>query len=236
MANKTIMMGFVAIAFVAGSMMTSSIVYAEPNGTPFLQEEIDAIILIIQDLQDQLDNLHVTWENVTEKPPGFADDIDNDTLALLDCTTNQIVKHNGEQWICSDTASKSDKAEIALRKVDCNLIRSIYIEPDEEPYQFDVVNGCDLTEISKFDRIDFSGAHLAEADFEDSTFYRVHFIGADFTGAVFTNVGFEEVDFIGADLSGVVFTNVEFDDVDFTGAFANPPCTGNDICNDIPPA
>ena len=161
-------------------------------------------------------------------PPGV------DTLASLGCTIDQIVKHNGEQWICSDTVSKSDKAEIALRKVDCNLIRSIYIDPDEEPFQFDVENGCDLTEISKFEFIDFSGAYLAEADFEDATILGVDFAGADFTNADFTNVGFENVDFTGADLSGVVFTNVEFVDVDFTGAFANPDCTGNDICIGIP--
>jgi hypothetical protein len=232
--QKYIILGLVAIAFVAGS---SGIGYsfAEPNGTPFLQEEIDAIIEIIEDLQDQLDNIHVAWVNVTDKPAGFADDIDNDTLALLDCSVDQIVKHNGEQWKCSESASKSDKAEIALKKLDCNLIRNLYIEIDDEPYQFDITDGCDLAGI-EFEHTNFSGAYLVGADFTDSTMAAVDFTNTNLSGTDFTGAELYDNYFINTNLSGADFTGAELDDGnDFTGAFADPPCTGNDeICNDIP--
>lgn len=56
MTNKTIIAGLVALAFVAGSVMTSGIAYAKSdnNGQPF-QELWDAIA----GLQTQIDNINV---------------------------------------------------------------------------------------------------------------------------------------------------------------------------------
>ncbi|MDF1554659.1 MAG: kelch repeat-containing protein [Deferrisomatales bacterium] len=42
------------------------------------------------------------WSAVTGKPAGFDDDTDNDTLASLDCATDQIARWNGAVWVCAD--------------------------------------------------------------------------------------------------------------------------------------
>jgi len=92
------------MAFILGSLVSAPSVYA-PQGEPFLfmQAEIDAINLLIKDMQDELKNIHVPWVNVTGIPTGFADNIDNDTLSQISfCTTNQIVKWNGTHWVCAD--------------------------------------------------------------------------------------------------------------------------------------
>jgi hypothetical protein len=50
------------------------------------------------------------WAGLTNVPDGFADGIDNDTLATLSCGVNQITKWNGSAWICaadSDTTYSS---------------------------------------------------------------------------------------------------------------------------------
>ena len=91
------------MAFVTGSIMTSTTAYASShqNGTPFLQEEIDAIAAIVDEILaelEELKNLKVSWVNMTDVPAGFADDIDNDLLAGLNCNTDQIIKSNGILW------------------------------------------------------------------------------------------------------------------------------------------
>ena len=228
MANKPIMIGLVAIAFVAGSIMTSTIAYASdhPNGTPFLQEEIDAIIEIVEDLQDQLNNIHVTWDKVTDKPSGFADNIDNDTLLEIStsCMIDQIAKWDGTQWFCTDSASNADGGEVALRKLDCILIGSVY----DKPIQFNFENGCNLTN-TNFDTIDISGTNLSGADLTDSSFDEGNLSGVDFSGANLSNV-----DFYSSDLSGVDFSDADISGANFFRAFAYPPCTGNEICDTLP--
>jgi len=53
------------MAFILGSLVSAPSVTAVAGGLP---EEIDAIWEIILGLQDQLNDLHVTWEKVTDKP------------------------------------------------------------------------------------------------------------------------------------------------------------------------
>jgi len=53
------------MAFILGSLVSAPSVTAVAGGLP---EEIDAIWEIIVELQDQLNDLHVTWEKVTDKP------------------------------------------------------------------------------------------------------------------------------------------------------------------------
>lgn len=61
MTNKTIIAGFVALAFVTGSIMTTSMAYAAPNGQPF-QELWDAI----DNLQTQIDSISFVQDDPTE--------------------------------------------------------------------------------------------------------------------------------------------------------------------------
>jgi len=93
------------MAFILGSLVSAPSVYA-PQGEPFvfLEGEIEAIKLLIEELNAKLENVVVKWVNVADKPSGFADDIDNDTLSEISgsCTTNQIVKWNGTHWVCAD--------------------------------------------------------------------------------------------------------------------------------------
>jgi len=212
MRNKSTVIGLVAVALVAGS---SGIGYstAEPMGTPFLQEQIDFIEDLVLQLQDQLNDIQVTWENVTEKPPGFADDIDNDTLALLSCDSNQIAIYDGAQWNCTNSASNVEGGEVALRKLDCILIGSIF----DKPIQFNFENGCDLTNTG-FDTLDISGTNLSGADLTDSFFDEVNLSDADLSGANLSNVEFFLVDLSGTNFSGANIIGAEFDNSDLNGA------------------
>jgi hypothetical protein len=142
---------------------------AAGQGSSFQQEQIDEIQEIITAMQDQLNNIHVSWSNVTakplgfdnatvpgifqshpniaescdigdvvtwtgiwdclpisslweniqNKPSGFADDIDNDVLGNLTCTKDQIAKWDDalNQWVCAEDlsgASLSTEFEVEL--------------------------------------------------------------------------------------------------------------------------
>jgi hypothetical protein len=41
------------------------------------------------------------WTGVGGKPPGFADDVDNDVLGGLACANGQVAKWNGATWACA---------------------------------------------------------------------------------------------------------------------------------------
>ncbi len=47
------------------------------------------------------------WENIQNKPSGFADDIDNDTLSEIStsCQTDQIAEWDGTNWVCAAVPS-----------------------------------------------------------------------------------------------------------------------------------
>lgn len=42
----------------------------------------------------------VDWAEVTGKPAGFADDVDDDALGGLSCNTDQLIRWNGSVWEC----------------------------------------------------------------------------------------------------------------------------------------
>jgi hypothetical protein len=44
---------------------------------------------------------NVAWSNLSGIPAGFADGVDNDTLSILNCPNNQILRRFGPSWICS---------------------------------------------------------------------------------------------------------------------------------------
>jgi hypothetical protein len=46
--------------------------------------------------------LSVRWDGISNVPAGFSDHIDNDTLASLLCTNEQIAKWDGYEWSCAD--------------------------------------------------------------------------------------------------------------------------------------
>ena len=267
--SKFVLIGLMGIAFLAGSIMTSNMAYAA-NGEPFqfLEEQVAAIELIIQGLQDQLNDLHVAWDNVDNIPTGFADDIDNDLLMEIStsctvdqivkwdgtqwyctmsadnedvswvrvdniptgfvddidndllmeistsCTVDQIVKWDGIQWYCATSADNEEGGDVALRKLDCLLIR---IGLEKSP-QIDFVSGCDLRN-AEFNEMDITGANLSYADL---------------TGAGFDEGNISRVDFTGANLSNVDFSVNSYTDAIFTDAYADPSCRRIPICNTLP--
>ncbi len=42
------------------------------------------------------------WSGLTGLPAGFADDIDNDTMASLSCGDDQIARWDGSAWVCAE--------------------------------------------------------------------------------------------------------------------------------------
>ena len=171
---------------------------AAGQGSSFQQDQIAEIQEIIQDMQDELNNLHVTWANVTEKPvgfendtnddsffgifqssdsvveepcdpgdviswsginweciilpstlsvlwgdilekpPGFVDNIDNDTLAeiSIECLTNQIVKWDGDQWNCTEDLSGSS----SNTEFNVNLGDGTVTKKEKVLYEFKIVD------------------------------------------------------------------------------------------------
>ena len=54
------------------------------------------------------------WTGVLAKPPGFADDTDNDLLSGLTCANGQVAKFNGTTWVCgADADSGGDITAVA---------------------------------------------------------------------------------------------------------------------------
>jgi uncharacterized protein YjbI with pentapeptide repeats len=246
--------GFGLLSLIILFNLTSDVAYAQ-QGTPFLQEEIDAIIEIIQDIQDQLDNITVTWSNIDNKPLGFADDIDNDTLMEIStsCTIDQIAKWNGTQWNCADSAENDEGGEVALRKLDCYILRDAYTKTKWVDFQ----DGCDLRDLAIsigtdfsnlnlkfanlnnvfFDETDLTNTNLSYADLTDAEFDVAILIDADFTGANLSKVEFNSVDFTGATFTGTNLSNADLSgenlsNADFTGAnLSNANLSGANLTN-----
>jgi len=106
--RKSIVIVGIIMAFILGTLVSAPSV-AAVQGEPFvfMQEEIDFIKALVLSLQDQLDNIEADWVKILHKPAGFADDIDNDLLSEISasCTTNQIAKWDGAQWVCADIST-----------------------------------------------------------------------------------------------------------------------------------
>jgi len=224
MTHKTIMIGLVAISLVVGSSsIVTSYASDHQNGTPFLQEELDAIEEIVLGLQDQLDNVMVSWTNVTGVPAGFADDIDNDLLAGFSCSTDQIIKYDGNAniWQCADTGDGSTTV-ISSAGMDCNTIRFML---GQSP-QLDTRDGCDL-EDAPLDIADISGADLSGAYMFGAIFDGGKAVGVNFSGAEL-----RQMDFYETDLSGVNFSGANLDGAYFDQAINQP--TGSIDCIGTP--
>ena len=88
MTSNTITTIAIMVAIVAGTITTGTVAYAQqgetPNGNPF-----QALWIAIDDLQAQIDDI------TSNSNPGI-------TLGDLECTTDQIARHDGENWVCSD--------------------------------------------------------------------------------------------------------------------------------------
>lgn len=113
----------------------------------------------ITDLQMQIDNIQLIPG--PPGPPGV------DILGTLACTTNQIAKYDGSQWIYSTKGT--------MTTVDCNNL-----VPDVN------LAGCNLVGL-RLTGIDLSNADLTNIDFKFS----------DLSGADFTNTDLTGVDFTG---------------------------------------
>jgi uncharacterized protein YjbI with pentapeptide repeats len=166
-------------------------------------------------MQVQLDGIQITWTNLTGKPAGFADDLDNDKLMEIsaNCAVDQIVKWDGIQWNCADSANNQGGGDLA-RKLDCFLIRDSFSKKTVQNFQ----DGCELR-YRFFDATDLSNTNLSYADL---------------TGASFDEANLEGVDFTGANLSDVELYQVNIDGAIFTNAYADPPCRANPICDTLP--
>ncbi|MET0555515.1 MAG: hypothetical protein ABW221_20915 [Vicinamibacteria bacterium] len=57
-----------------------------------------------QELKPAPNALAAPWSGVHGKPAGFADDVDDDALGALACTSGQIPKRNGSAWTCAADA------------------------------------------------------------------------------------------------------------------------------------
>jgi len=53
------------------------------------------------------------WSGVTDKPEGFADDIDDDTLGGLSCADGQVPLWDGFGWTCGETGGTGDITGVA---------------------------------------------------------------------------------------------------------------------------
>jgi len=67
--RKSIVIFGIIMAFILGSLVSAPSVYA-PQGEPFmfLEGEIIAIKELIKNLEEKLNNVEVTWDNVVDKP------------------------------------------------------------------------------------------------------------------------------------------------------------------------
>ena len=59
-------------------------------------------------LLTQADTLSPDWTNIQSIPPGFDDDIDDDTLNGLGCNPSEIVGWDGNDWICVSDNTLTD--------------------------------------------------------------------------------------------------------------------------------
>jgi len=58
--------------------------------------------------------LTAPWAGVLSKPPGFADDVDNDRLGGLVCAPNQLAKWNGSTWACANDIDTNTTYTVAV--------------------------------------------------------------------------------------------------------------------------
>jgi len=97
------------MSFIIGSIVSAPSVAAPTGGAALLAEQVAEIKWIIQSMQDELNNLHVPWGNVTGKPVGFANATNlggifqNSTSTVTEpCDVGDVVTWNGTHWVCDD--------------------------------------------------------------------------------------------------------------------------------------
>jgi hypothetical protein len=74
-----------------------------------------------------------TWTELSGKPAGFADNVDNDLFSTLGCTNGQSPIHNGVTWTCADVrASELTQQDILdlLDGADLNLGAGTTVDGD----------------------------------------------------------------------------------------------------------
>ena len=71
-----------------------------------------------------------------------ADDVDTDTLMEIStsCTIDQIAKWDGTQWNCADSAENDEGGEVALRKLDCYILRDAYTKTKWVDFESELPN------------------------------------------------------------------------------------------------
>jgi len=106
--RKSIVISGIIMAFILGSLVSAPSVTAPTGGAALLAEQVTEIEGIIRGMQDELNNLHVPWGNVTAKPVGFATDTNpggifqNSSSTIAEpCNAGDTVTWDGAQWVCS---------------------------------------------------------------------------------------------------------------------------------------
>ncbi len=99
MTSKTIIIGLVAVAFVAGSIMTGTMAYAAPNGQPF------------QALWDAIENIELIEGPQGETGATGETGADGVGFTYIDSTFT--CASVGPISLCTNTCSSGDKAIVA---------------------------------------------------------------------------------------------------------------------------
>jgi len=106
------------MSFILGSLVSAPSVYAPAGGAALLAEQVAEIEDIIRRMQDQLDNIRVTWDRVDAKPL---------TLLEMSCRENQIGKWDRTQWVCTDEITgPSGSTEFVIKLSGLTQVTEIY--------------------------------------------------------------------------------------------------------------
>jgi hypothetical protein len=198
MINKTILVGLVAISFVAGSIMTGTMAEGAKAADPIVTA-LNSIAAAISGIQP---NVNVNPTPVTINAPQGIQGITGVTGAT------------GPQGITGEPGGDSEKL-----KVDCNLIKAKL----NLNLQFDVSNGCNLSG-ADLRGADLSGADLSGADLSGANLFGGSLSGANLSGANLDHADLTDADLNGADFSGADLSSMNFEGC--TGTPIGTPSAG----------
>jgi uncharacterized protein YjbI with pentapeptide repeats len=239
-------LGFVAIAFIAGTITSSTLAVADTStqGQPFqvLQSAIQNLQNQINNLQTQINHIQLTpgpqgqpGPPGPQGPPGTSNNFDptplQNQINALRC--HQAPTNNVDLHGCDLTRLWISHADFYGANLgNANLNSSI----------FDGVSDFDNANLTNANLIgvnihegDFVGANLTNATLTGANLSNAAILDATLTNAHFYFANLSNVIFNNSNLSGANFTNANLSGATFTGVHASPPCTGNPICSTLPP-
>ena len=185
----------------------------------------------------------VDWDDVTNKPVGFADDLDNDALEELACDTSQLAKWNGSAWECFSLAVLEEQVAALVASgdhyTDSEAVTAMEANGESNPlnhnrytdaearaassigaYSF-ICGGCNLGEnltnallpSANLVRASIVDTNLSGSNLDSSRLERADLSGSNFTGA-----NLRSASLIDAELNGVIFTGAILQSAKLRGA------------------